>query len=211
MMNREQRQFIQMAAALTMLIDHIGMIFFPDSIGFRAIGRLSFPLFAFGIGEGVACTHDFWRYFGRILLTAILSQPIYLLTFGLPQGNPLFTLAWGAVALYFWRQGKGAVATVLLIASYWGKMSYGWYGVWTIFIFGFYRERESLCFYGQLALVLLYGWVTKAWIQVLSLFSFAFLDGKWRIQAHSKKLPRYFFYAFYPLHLLVLWGIKTAI
>lgn len=211
MMNREQRQFIQITAALTMLIDHIGMIFFPDIIGFRAIGRLSFPLFAFGIAEGVACTRNFWKYFGRILLTAILSQPIYLLTFGLPQGNPMFMLAWGAAVLYFWRQGKGAVAAVLLIASYWAKMSYGWYGVWTIFFFGFYRERESLCFYGQLALVLLYGWVTKAWIQLLSLFSFSFLDGKWRIEALSKRLPRYFFYAFYPLHLLVLWSIKTAI
>lgn len=211
MMTREQRQFIQITAALTMLIDHIGMIFFPDIIGFRAIGRLSFPLFAFGIAEGVACTCNFWKYFGRILLTAILSQPIYLLTFGLPQGNPMFMLAWGAAALHFWRQGKGAVAAVLLIASYWAKMSYGWYGVWTIFIFGFYRERESLCFYGQLLLNVLYSFTTKAWIQLLSLFSFSFLDGKWRIEALSKRLPRYFFYAFYPLHLLVLWSIKTAI
>lgn len=46
-MGREQRQFIQFIAALTMLIDHIGMVFFPSVIGFRAIGRLSFPLFAF--------------------------------------------------------------------------------------------------------------------------------------------------------------------
>ena len=49
MMTREQRQFIQWVAALTMLIDHIGMMFFPTVLGFRAIGRLSFPLFAFGI------------------------------------------------------------------------------------------------------------------------------------------------------------------
>ena len=53
-MGREQRQFIQMIAALTMLIDHIGMVFFPSAIGFRAIGRLSFPLFAFGIAEDKA-------------------------------------------------------------------------------------------------------------------------------------------------------------
>ncbi|MGN0136028.1 TraX family protein [Anaerotignum sp.] len=211
MMTREQRQFIQITAALTMLIDHIGMLFFPTSIGFRAIGRLSFPLFAFGIAEGVAYTHDFWRYFGRILLTAILSQPVYMLTFGLSQGNPLFMLAWGAAALYFWRQGKKAVAAVLLLGSVWADMSYGWYGVWTIFFFGCYQEKESLCFYGQLLLNILYGLRTKAWIQMLSLFSFSFLDGKWRIKALSRRLPRYFFYAFYPLHLLVLWGIKTAI
>ena len=78
-MGREQRQFIQFIAALTMLIDHIGMVFFPSVIGFRAIGRLSFPLFAFGIAEGVRYTHCFWWYFGRILLTAVLSQPIYML------------------------------------------------------------------------------------------------------------------------------------
>ena len=59
-MGREQRQFIQFIAALTMLIDHIGMVFFPSVIGFRAIGRLSFPLFAFGIAEGVRYTHRFW-------------------------------------------------------------------------------------------------------------------------------------------------------
>ena len=98
-MGREQRQFIQFIAALTMLIDHIGMVFFPSAIGFRAIGRLSFPLFAFGIAEGVRYTHCFWWYFGRILLTAVLSQPIYMLLFGITQGNPLFMLAWGAAAL----------------------------------------------------------------------------------------------------------------
>ena len=211
MMGREQRQFLQFIAALTMLIDHIGVVFFPTVLGFRAIGRLSFPLFAFGIAEGVRYTHSFWRYFGRILLTACLSQPIYMLLFATAQGNPLFMLAWGAAALYFWREGKRAVAAVLLCGACFADMSYGWYGVWTIFFFGLYEERESLCFYGQLLLTLLYGVFTKAWIQLLSLFSFGFFDGTWRVAACSKKLPRYFFYVFYPLHLLVLWGLCSGI
>ena len=197
-MGREQRQFIQFIAALTMLIDHIGMVFFPSFIGFRAIGRLSFPLFAFGIAEGVRYTHCFWRYFGRILLTAVLSQPIYMLLFGITQDNPLFMLAWGAAALYFFRQGKKAVAAVLLIGSYFADMSYGWYGVWTIFCFGLYAERESLCFYGQLLLNILYGLKTRAWIQLLSLFSFGFLDGKWRVAAFSKNCHAISFMCFIP-------------
>ena len=210
-MSREQRQFIQCVAALTMLMDHIGAVFFPAVIGFRAIGRLSFPLFAFGIAQGVTYTSDFRKYFLRILMAAAVSQPIYMKLFGLTQLNPLFMLAWGALALYFWREEKKVFAGILLLGAYFADMSYGWYGVWTIFFFGFYGMKESLCFYGQVALNVLYGLTTGAWVQILSLFSFGFLDGKWRIAALSKKLPRYFFYVFYPLHLLVLWGIKIAV
>lgn len=210
-MSSQQRQFIQCVAALTMLIDHIGAVFFPSVIGFRAIGRLSFPLFAFGIAQGVAHTSDFRKYFLRILMAAAVSQPIYMKLFSLTQLNPLFMLAWGALALYFWKNEKKSFAGILLFGSVFSDMSYGWYGVWTIFFFGFYAVKESLCFYGQVILNVLYGLSTGAWIQILSLFSFGFLDGKWRIQALSKKLPRYFFYVFYPLHLMVLWGIRTAI
>lgn len=210
-MSREQRQFIQCVAALTMLIDHIGAVFFPTVMGFRAIGRLSFPLFAFGIAQGVAYTSDFRKYFLRILAAAAVSQPIYMKLFGLSQLNPLFMLAWGALTLHFRRKGKRELAGILLIGCCFVDMSYGWYGVWTIFFFGLYTAKESLCFYGQVVINVLYGLTTGAWIQILSLFSFMFLDGKWRIEALSKKLPRYFFYVFYPLHLLVLWGIQVWI
>lgn len=210
-MTQQQRHFIQCVAALTMLIDHIGVVFFPDAIGLRAIGRLSFPLFAFGIAQGVVFTHDFWRYFGRILLAAVVSQPIYWLTFGSAQANPLFMLSWGAAALHFWKKGRKEIAVPLLIGAIFCNMSYGWYGVWTIFLFGYYATKETLCFYGQLALNALYGWRTGAWIQVLSLFSFAFLDGKWRISALTKPLPRYFFYVFYPAHLLILCGLRAIL
>ena len=206
MMCREQRQFIQFVAALTMLIDHIGAIFFPMTAGFRVIGRLSFPLFAFGIAQGVSHTSNFWRYLGRILLAAAASQPVYYLAFGMQKLNPLFMLAWGALVLWCWQKEKKWVAIVLLLGAGWVDMSYGWYGVWTIFLFGFYEKKESLCFYGQLILNILYGLTTGIWLQALSLFSFSFLDGKWRISALAGKMPRYFYYVFYPLHLLVLWG-----
>lgn len=210
-MSREQRQFIQWVAALTMLIDHIGAVFFPTVIGFRAIGRLSFPLFAFGIAQGVRYTADFRKYVVRILIAAIVSQPVYMKLFELSQLNPLFMLAWGALALHFWQKGKNGLAGVLLVGSAFVDMSYSWYGVWTIFFFGFYGMKDSLCFYGQVIINVLYGLTTGAWIQILSLFSFMFLDGKWRIEALSKKLPRYFFYVFYPFHLFLLWCIKVVI
>lgn len=213
MMNGKQRQWIQIIAALTMLIDHVGAVFFPTVIGFRAIGRLSFPLFAFGIAQGVMYTHSFWRYLGRILLAAAVSQPLYWLLFGKNQANPLFMLAWGVAALYFWQKetAEGRLAAmVLLAASYWAKMSYGWYGVATIVVFGLYEKRQALCFYGQMGLTVLYGFMTGAWIQMISLFSFGVLQtaGRTEKTGFAFRLPRYFFYVFYPAHLFVLLAVK---
>lgn len=44
---------LKIIACVTMLIDHIGMMFFPDVVVWRIIGRLSMPLFAFTFAEGV--------------------------------------------------------------------------------------------------------------------------------------------------------------
>lgn len=62
-----------------MLIDHIGMIFFPKIIILRIIGRLAMPLFAFFIAEGAYYTKNKIKY---LLTIGILGLGISLfLTF----------------------------------------------------------------------------------------------------------------------------------
>ena len=39
-------------AMLTMLIDHIGLIWFPENMAWRIIGRLALPFYAFAIVLG---------------------------------------------------------------------------------------------------------------------------------------------------------------
>lgn len=41
---------LKVIAIITMIIDHIGLFFYPDISSFRVIGRISYPLFAFCIG-----------------------------------------------------------------------------------------------------------------------------------------------------------------
>ena len=43
---------IKLFALITMVIDHIGLVFFPNVIIFRIIGRLSMPLFAYCVARG---------------------------------------------------------------------------------------------------------------------------------------------------------------
>lgn len=205
-----RNQMTAALAALLMVIDHVGAIFFPGDMGFRLIGRLSFPLFAYGIAQGVAYTSNFPKYLFRILLAAVVSQPIYWLAFYSTNLNPLFTLALGALVLWLSRRGQKEqiLAMILLLLSVGLKSSYSWYGVATIYLYGFYYCAREISFYGQLALQIIYGFTTGAWIQSFSICAFPFAGRIWKNQI---LLPQYFLYIFYPLHLLILIGIREII
>lgn len=70
---------IKLLACLFMTIDHVGKMFFPHVPEMRLIGRLAFPLFAYGISVGAVYTRDPIRYLSRIVLLALISQPLYAL------------------------------------------------------------------------------------------------------------------------------------
>ena len=46
---------LKIIAMITMLIDHIGIVLFPQIKIFRIIGRFAFPIFAYMLAEG--CTN----------------------------------------------------------------------------------------------------------------------------------------------------------
>ena len=65
-------------AALLMLIDHIGMVFYPNEIIWRILGRLAMPIFAYGIACGFLYTSSLKKYIWRLFLFASISQlPFY--------------------------------------------------------------------------------------------------------------------------------------
>ncbi len=83
--------WIKILAILTMTLDHIGAFIvdsdwtvnFPtDSVGygvgtvFRYLGRLSFPLFAFMLAEGMRKSHDRVKYLCRIGLVWLLIAAV---------------------------------------------------------------------------------------------------------------------------------------
>lgn len=81
----QDTSLIKLIACLTMLIDHFGKMLFPDIPEMRLIGRLAFPLFAYGIAIGAVYTHAPLRYLSRIAALALISQPLYAL--GLAHEN----------------------------------------------------------------------------------------------------------------------------
>lgn len=76
MQNRRNGMVIYIAM-FTMLLDHIGLLFFPDIDLFRSIGRVAFPIFAWSLTKGFIHTSNRKAYFKRLLLFAVLSQLPY--------------------------------------------------------------------------------------------------------------------------------------
>ena len=68
---------LKIIAMIAMFIDHAGKMLFPQYPIMRIIGRIAFPIYAYCIAVGCVYTHDFLKYFKRIVLLALISQPLY--------------------------------------------------------------------------------------------------------------------------------------
>ena len=71
------KNILKLLAALTMVIDHAGLLLFPQTAVLRWIGRISFPLFAFCVGDGCVHTRKPWVYFWRVLGLGLACQIVF--------------------------------------------------------------------------------------------------------------------------------------
>jgi hypothetical protein len=68
---------LKLLAMITMLIDHIGYMYFPGEMMWRTIGRLAFPIFAYQIAIGYSKTSNLKKYVQRLTLFAFITQIPY--------------------------------------------------------------------------------------------------------------------------------------
>ena len=78
------RNTLKIIALITMIIDHIGLVFFPEMVIFRIIGRMAFPIFAFFIAEGWYYTKNKKKYVLLLFVFMIISWVPFCLGLGLP-------------------------------------------------------------------------------------------------------------------------------
>ena len=96
---------LKLIAMITMLIDHIGLLFFPQYRWMRTIGRIAFPIFAYQLALGYEKTHDRLAYGQRLLLFACISQIPYVflnpkLDARLLHFNVIALFAYGLIVLF---------------------------------------------------------------------------------------------------------------
>lgn len=177
----------------------------------RSIGRLGFPIFCFLLVEGFIHTHDVKKYALRLFAFCFISEIPFDLAF---QGNILefsyqnvyFTLFLGLMTIIGldtiskkvdWQPLLRGLLSVLIVffgmfAAELLSTDYSYIGVFCIVMLYLTRTNRPL--------QLLVGCIEFLW-EIPAPFAFlpiAFYNGKrgWKM--------KYFFYIFYPAHLLLL-------
>lgn len=198
-------------AIVSMALDHTGAVLYPSQIWLRCLGRIAFPIFCFLIVEGFFHTHDVRRYMGRLGVFALISEIPYDLAFrGVPleydHQNVFFTLLIGiGMMVLLERNREWPVKAVILLLAMWLavliRSDYNFRGILLIFVFYIFHESRWLAVTAGGFWNFLYQGVIQKY-GVLSVLPLALYNGE-----RGRKM-KYFFYIFYPVHLLLLYGIS---
>ena len=229
--------WLKIIALAFMFIDHAGKMCFPNIPEMRILGRIAFPIYAWCMIVGFHYTRSVPKYLLRILITGLVSQPLYMLALNHTwrQPNIFLTLFLGLCALWGIREKKylsqiwapaAAMAAAILASA-----DYGWRGV-LLFIM-LYAVQESRPGIAAVMVSYFLFWgssysITKSLFglpinmdvlpavlsQPLSAFlrmeTYALLALPFILIPFKKdlKLPRWVGYALYPAHLAALYALE---
>lgn len=221
---------LKIIAMITMLIDHIGAVILEPllTVGLeqskfeivekiymtlRFIGRIAFPIFLFLLVEGYIHTHDKKKYARNLFVFALISEIPFDLAFNgkivaIDYQNVMVTLFLAFLAIWIfdtYRKEKpvyafgGAILLVVLAQAL--KTDYAAFGVVSALIFYHtWVNGSKVRFY--VCGILVFLWELTA---PLAFLPIKFYNGKRGISV------KYVFYFFYPVHLLLLWGLRKIL
>lgn len=219
-----QLKIIAMAA---MTCDHVGLQLLPQFAFLRVIGRLALPVYAYMIAEGCRYTRNRKSYLLRILALALVCQSVYFVAMDSLYQCILVTFSLSVCLIYAIDNARkrrdvlsvflalGTLLAVCFVCLLMPKLlpqtdfavDYGLWGVLlpVLVYSGNTRQQKALWLTaGLLLLAVTYRgiqWWALAAVPLLMLYSGQ--RGKYHIGT--------LFYIYYPLHLVVIYGISLLV
>lgn len=216
---------LKIIAIICMVIDHGTWTFlpkgaFPVSTSIlHFIGRLTFPILCFFIAEGYRKSSNVPKYMLRLFILGVVSAVPFYMLFATVCGfllTTIFTLFFGLCSLYLAGKTenkllKGVIVIFFMVISI--IADGGVSGVLLIYIFGTVENRKKSLIYGlvainliDLVMTILFGQAINSEL-ILSIVG-TFVTYPLLIQYNGQRgrSIKYFFYVFYPLHIIVLIG-----
>lgn len=228
---------LKVIALFAMTIDHAASVIWPNYptdwwiLLIHIIGRMAAPIFWFFVAEGWHYTHNRKKYAFRLLLFAIAGHFAYNFAFGIPfipfqtsvfnQTSVLWALLLGTAALYVnehksFRQWQ---KTLLVIGITLLAFPADWSSIAVLAILQISENRGNFKkqMMGMMACVSLYALVYVIFIHplygLIQLFTALTIPllrcyngerGTW-------KGMKWFFYLYYPLHLILCGAVRIAL
>ncbi len=199
---------MQWIAMITMLIDHIGAVFFPHIIELRIIGRIAFPIYAFAVYIGYKHTRDVQKYIWRLFWIAIISQVPFMAAFNHYSLNVVWTL-WSALLVLFVidkMPSKLLRIPIVIGAGLFmeiSQMDYGMYGLLLVLLFRYFQGTVLVV--AHVLLNALYLLLHNSSVQMYSVLATSGIAIAQYYQAGFRmKGPRWVWRYFYPAHLAII-------
>ena len=201
---------LKIIGIISMFIDHYDYIIgLPKSV--EVLGRI----FAFAISEGYKHTRNLKNYILRIGIFAVLLQiPSWIFSYNYPL-NIFFTLFTGLclISVLKNKNVNDVVKIIFTIMIFFItrkiNLDYGLYGFFTILIFTFYRENKVKMIINFVILNIINVVRPNIFdLDFTQIYSLLALIPIILYNGERGKNWKYFFYLFYPLHFLVIEGIK---
>ena len=223
-------------AIAAMLLDHIARLFVPSqsAIGFlmHLLGRTTAPIMCFFLVEGYQYTHSRKNYALRLLIFALISQVPYVMALQFGMLNMLFTLFFCFLILHVrHRISNGFVRNLLVVLLVLVTLFCDWSLLAAIYTILFdraagNRKKQAAAFGFAAVLFALFNWLSYVMqmapfpalghalasclgIVISGIVILCFYNGK--KGKRSGRFSKWFFYVFYPAHLLVLGLIQLGL
>ena len=224
---------LKWVAVISMFIDHASAVLIEGSwiagyrtisynfyLVLRGIGRLAFPIYCFLLVEGLLHTRNVKKYLARLLVFALISDLPFDRAFtrqwiSWDYNNVFLTLFFGLLGLALWRliteekDFKAAWWRILLgfacigamvVTAQFLKTDYGGTGVLVISVMYLLRAIPLPRDIGAFVLLGRLSLLELAALPDIALFRL--------YNGERGRQSKYFFYIFYPAHLLLLSGIR---
>jgi hypothetical protein len=235
-MNNEKRltsNAIKLIAIIAMTIDHIAFTFFPrysvdlPVLLMHIIGRLTAPIMMFFIAEGYFYTKNLKKYLFRLFVFAIISHFAYAIAFDkdfipfreafFDQTSVIWTLGIGLLALTIYNINiKNWQKMILIFIVVWAAFPADWStpAALAILYMGIYRDsfkKQMLCLVVCIAIysIIYFMFHNKIYglIQMFIILAIPILY-QYNGQRGTWKGMKWFFYIYYPAHLIILGIIR---
>lgn len=224
---------LHIIAMIFMLCDHMWATIL-DYEWLTCIGRIAFPIFAFLITEGYIHTSNINKYIKRMVIFAIITEiPFNLMVSASPiypfHQNVLWTFVISLLTLKYlnFDNTKNIFKSILIIilAIIIATITMcDYFGAGVMMVVGFYIFRKSkllqllMMIYVNMILIQGYSYpidiagytyyFPQQGFAILSLIFIWLYNGK---QGYHAKWFKIFCYAFYPLHMLILYILTIVL